>query len=469
MTLREHAGLVIMALTTAYFFLWALTQIGMGGVAALQIWRYQRRQSRRARALADRVSTPLVSIVVPAHNEELTVVQSIRALLAMDYEAREIVVVNDGSADGTLALLHKTFALLPAPLAYVQPLPTARVRGIYRSASDPALVVVDKESGGCKSDASNAGINAASGDLVLVIDADTVLEPDALTRTILPFLEDPSTVAVGANVAIANGCCIENGRLTRVALPRSWFARLQIVEYMRVFLLFRVACAASNSLLILSGAFGLFRRDAVIAVGGYDHDAIGEDMDLTIRLQRYHRARRLPFRIVFDPAPLCATQAPEDWVSLRSQRWRWRRGLMQVLWRYRGLMGNPRYGLVGFGSLPYTAVFEGLAPLLEFASYVLMTVALVIGAFDWQHYVVVVIIWTLLGTAVSMTAVLLNDVATRRYMTGGDLTRLVVIALIENYGYRQLNTWWGFVGTVQSLTGKRGWGSMKRRAFDGAA
>ena len=321
------------------------------------------------------------------------------------------------------------------------------MRGIYRSASDPALVVVDKESGGCKSDASNAGINAASGDLVLVIDADTVLEPDALTRTILPFLENPSTVAVGANVAIVNGCRIEDGRLTRVSLPRSWFARLQIVEYMRAFMMFRVACAASNSLLILSGAFGLFRRDAVIAVGGFDHKAIGEDMDLTIRLQRYHRARRLPFRIVFDPAPLCATQAPEDWISLRSQRWRWRRGLMQVLWRYRAMIGNPRYGLVGVGSLPYTFVFEGLAPLLEFASYVLMTVGLVIGAVDWRHYVFVIIIWTLLGTTVSMTAVLLNDVATRRYMKGRDLTRLVLVALIENYGYRQLNTWWAVVGT----------------------
>jgi cellulose synthase/poly-beta-1,6-N-acetylglucosamine synthase-like glycosyltransferase len=208
------------------------------------MWRYQRRQSRRAWALVERVSTPLVSIVVPAHNEELTIVHSIRALLALDYETREIVVVNDGSADGTLALLQQTFALLPAPLAYVQPIATAPVRGIYRSASDPALVVVDKESGGCKADASNAGINAASGDLVLVIDADTVLEPDALTRTILPFLEDPSTVAVGANVAIVNGCRVENGRVTRVALPRNWFARLQIVEYMRAFMMFRVACAA---------------------------------------------------------------------------------------------------------------------------------------------------------------------------------------------------------------------------------
>ena len=230
-------------------------------------------------------------------------------------------------------------------------------------------MVVDKENGGCKADAANAGINAASGTLVMALDADTVLESDALSRAVLPFLEDPVTVAVGANVGIANGCHIEHGRIADVALPRSWFARFQVVEYMRSFLLFRLACASQNAVVLISGAFGLFRRDAVIAVGGYDRTAIGEDMDLTIRLQRHFRERREPFRIAFDPNPLCWTQAPEDWRSLQSQRCRWRRGLLQVLWRYRRMIGNPRYGKVGLAALPYVAFFEGLGPLLEIGGY----------------------------------------------------------------------------------------------------
>ena len=458
-----------MVLSTSYFALWALTQIGMGAVAAVSMRRYRQRESRRARALVDRIDAPLVSVVAPAFNEELTIVDSVRALLALDYPEREIVIVNDGSRDGTLALLQRTFALVPAPLAYEQPLPTAAVRGIYRSATEPALVVVDKENGGCKADASNAGINAASGAYVLIIDADTVLEPDALTRAVLPFLDDPSTIAVGATVAIVNGCAVDHGRLTSVALPRSWFARWQIVEYMRAFFLFRMACAASNSLLILSGAFGAFRRDAVIAVGGYDRTAIGEDMDLTLRLHRHFRRQRQPFRIRFDPAPLCATQAPEDWASLQSQRWRWRRGLMQTIARHRGMLGNPAYGLVGVGSFPYMFVFEMLAPLLEFASYLLAVIALALGAFDIAHFVILLLIWSFFGTAVSMTAVLLSDVATRRYMRGRDLVLLVIVALSENFGYRQLNTWWGVVGTVQALTGKGGWGTMKRTAFTNPA
>ena len=294
--------------------LWNVSQIAMSPLAAITLWRHRQRHTRRARGLVTGVAVPpLVSIVVPAYNEELTIVESIRALLSLDYEPRELVIVNDGSTDGTLALLQRTFQLVPAPLAFDQPLRSEPVRGIYRSVSEPDLVVVDKANGGCKADAANAGINAASGVLVLVIDADTVLEADALSRAVLPFLEDPATVAVGGNVAIANGCHIENGRIVSIALPRSWFARFQVVEYMRAFLLFRLACASQNAVVIISGAFGLFRRDAVIAVGGYDRTAIGEDMDLTIRLQRHFRARREPVRIAFDPNPLAWTQAPEDW------------------------------------------------------------------------------------------------------------------------------------------------------------
>ena len=219
-------------LITVYLVLWNVSQIAMSPVSAVVLWRHQRRHHARARRLASDVKAPpLVSIIVPAYNEELTIVESIRALLALDYDVREVVVVNDGSKDATLATLERTFQLVPAPLAFVQPLRSAAVRGVYRSISEPDLVVVDKANGGSKADAANAGINVASGALVFVIDADTILEADALTRAVLPFLEDPATVAVGGNVAIANGCRIQNGRIAEVSLPRNWLARFQIVEY----------------------------------------------------------------------------------------------------------------------------------------------------------------------------------------------------------------------------------------------
>ena len=454
------------AIVTAYFVLWNLSQVAMGGAGARFMWRYNRRRNPRSRALVAKLaSPPLVSVVVPARNEALTVVDSVRALLALEYEAREIVVVNDGSSDETLSVLAQAFGLVPAPLAFEQPLKTAPVRGVYRSVEEPALVVIDKENAGCKADASNAGINAASGALVLVIDADTMLEPDALSRGVLPFLEDPNTVAAGGYVAIANGSRVDGGRVTDVRMPRSWLARFQIVEYMRSFLLFRLACASQNAVTIVSGAFGLFRRDAVVEVGGFSDTAIGEDMDLTLRLHQYFRARHRPVRIAFVPVPVCWTQAPEDLGSLRAQRCRWRRGLMQSFWRHWRVIGNPRYGTVGMVAMPFMALFEGVGPLLEVAGYVLTTLAAFLGILSWSHYRALLAVSILLGGAVTLLAVFLSDVTARQYLRGRDLALLCCAALLENAGYRQLNSWWGCVGTIQAMTGSGGWGPMKRRAF----
>ena len=467
MTSAAFVALVVVTLlVTMYLVAWHLSQMAMGPVAFAFLRDHQRRHTQRSRALVDRLaSPPLVSVIVPAFNEELTIVGSVRALLALDYASREIVVINDGSTDRTLSVLQETFRLVPAPLAFAQPLATAPVRGIYRSVNESGLVVLDKENGGCKADAVNAGINAASGAFVLIIDADTVLNADAMSRAVLPFLEDPETVAVGGNIALTNGCHVEDGRITDVALPRSWLARFQIVEYMRSFLLFRLACASRNSVVLISGAFGMFRRDALLAVAGFDPTAIGEDMDLTVRLHRHFRANRKPLKIAFDPNPLGWTQAPEDWASLRSQRCRWRRGLLQVLWRHRRMIANPRYGIVGLGALPYIALFEGIGPLLEVGGYGIVLAAALVGLLNWEYCRLMIVVSVLLGTAVTLLAVLMSDIATRRYMRGRDLLLLVVVVVLESCGYRQVNAWWGCVGTVQAMSGKGGWGVMKRRTF----
>jgi cellulose synthase/poly-beta-1,6-N-acetylglucosamine synthase-like glycosyltransferase len=457
-------------LVTAYFVFWNGSLIVLGGVAAMVIRAYIRRRTPRDRALAHHLaSPPSVSVIVPAFNEAVTIVESIRAMLRIDYDSCEIVVVNDGSSDDTLRVLQEAFHLMAAPVAFDQPLRSAAVRGIYRSRQEPALVVIDKERGGCKADPVNAGINAASGALVLVIDADTLIEPDGVSRAVLPFLEDPRTVAVGANLGVANGCHIQGGRIAEVTLPRSWFARFQVVEYMRSFLLFRSACASVNALTIISGGFGLFRRDVVIAVGGHDRRAIGEDMDMTMRLQEYFRTRREPFRIAYDPFTLCSTQVPEDYASLSGQRARWRRGLLQVLWSRRRMIGNPRFGILGICVLPYILLIEGLGPLLEITGYVVTTAAVLLGFLDWHHYRLLLAASLLFGITSTLAAVLLSDIATRRYMRGRDLGLLFAVAILENFGYRQLNAWWSLVGTVQFLTRKRGWGTMNRRVFEGVA
>jgi cellulose synthase/poly-beta-1,6-N-acetylglucosamine synthase-like glycosyltransferase len=461
----ESALAAFTMLMVGYFVAWNVSKLAMAGMAGRLLWRYKRRRHRRSLLVAQLAAPPFVSIVTPAFNEGLTIVDSIRALLALEYEAREIVVVNDGSTDDTMAILKQAFELVEAPVAFDQPLKAAALRGVYRSLVQADLIVIDKVNGGCKSDAVNAGINAATGRLVLVIDADTMLEPDALTRAALKFLEDPDTVAVGGYVAIANGCRVEQSRVVDAGMPRSWLARFQIVEYMRSFLLFRLACASLNGVALISGAFGLFRRDALLEIGGYDDTAIGEDMDLTLRLHAHYRERRRPIRIAHVPVPVCWTQAPEDLTSLASQRQRWRRGLLQVLWRQRRMLGNSRYGIVGTGVLPYIAFFEGLGPLIELAGYLVTTVAFVFGVLNWPHYRMLLVASILFGAVTTLVSVVMSDLSTRKYLRFRDLAVIVASAVLENAGYRQLNAWWGVVGTVQAFRRKSGWGTMTRKAF----
>jgi GT2 family glycosyltransferase len=468
-------ALIVMALTTAYF-----AGPGRWRRSSWPAWPAypcggrQRRQGTQTsparRRSFERIEPPLISIVVPARNEELMIVESVRALLALDYDAREIVVVNDGSSDERWRCCRRRSILIAAPLAYEQPLVSARVRSIYRSASEPALVVVDKDSGGCKADAANAGINAASGELVL--DHGRRHGDPARRTACAPCCRSSKTVAPWRSARRHDRQRLHDRRrphhatcACRPAGSRGCRSSSTCARSCSTGSAWRLG----NALLILSGAFGLFRRDAVIAVGGYDRTAIGEDMDLTLRLQRHFRRRREPFRIVFDPNPICWTQAPEDWISLRSQRWRWRRGLLQVLWRHRGMIGNPRYGLVGIVTLPYTVVFEGLAPLLEFSSYANRD-----GHRVWRRHRLA----ALLRGGPDLDALRDGGVDDRRpaqrrrhaplHARGVDLVRFVIVAFCENYGYRQLNGWWGAVGTFQAVTGiGAGWGTMKRRSFHG--
>jgi cellulose synthase/poly-beta-1,6-N-acetylglucosamine synthase-like glycosyltransferase len=435
-------------------------------IAAYVILRQHRRRwtARELDGLLRSPATPAISLIAPGYNEEATIAESVRSALALNYPHFEVIVVNDGSKDRTLDTLTKTFGLVRAPVTYQQPLATKPVRGIYRSLANRDIVVIDKENGG-KADAMNAGINAARHPLVCVMDADSLLEAQALTRAVIPFIERPETIAAGGIVRIANGCTVEAGRITRVRVPDNLLARFQVVEYLRAFLSGRVAHSAMNALLIVSGAFGVFRRDVVVDAGGFRTDTIGEDMELTTRLHRLFRERGTPYRIVFQPDPVCWTEAPETRRILGNQRNRWQRGTLQVLGFHRRMLFNPRYGLVGLLAMPYYAIFEAAGPIIEFAGYVLTIAALASGRLDWRFAELLFLAAVLYGTLISLIAVLLEEASFRRYERLSDLLRLMAAAVLENFGYRQLTTWWRVRGTIDYLRRKQGWGAMTRKGF----
>jgi YaiO family outer membrane protein len=453
-------GMILLYFLTlnSLYFLFAV-------VAFFELRRHRRRWTARDLDVIVRSpATPKISLILPAHNEQATITQSLRSLLLLNYPAYEVVVVNDGSVDGTLQAVVSAFDLARADVPHELMLETQPIRGVYRSLTHRELIVVDKVNGG-KADAINAGINAAAHPLVCVIDADSLLEEHALTRAVLPFLEDPTTVAAGGIIRIANGCRVVDGRVISVGLPSSSLACFQVTEYLRAFLVGRVAHSMMNSLLIISGAFGLFRRDALIAVGGFKTDTVGEDMEVVVRMHRLFRERGQPYRIVFRPDPVCWTEVPERIDTLASQRNRWQRGTLQTLSRHRNMMLNPRYGVIGMLAMPYFLIFEALAPIIEVLGYLVMAVALVTGSLDWKFAQLFFLAAVVYGALISVTAVILEEVSFRKYPRLLDLLRLSLYGVLENFGYRQLTMWWRLRGSFDYLRGSDRWGPMVRRGF----
>jgi cellulose synthase/poly-beta-1,6-N-acetylglucosamine synthase-like glycosyltransferase len=413
-------------------------------------------------------SAPPVSLLAPAYNEEPTIVESVRSLLALQYPSFEIVVVNDGSKDGTLARLIEAFGLQPVERDYEEAAPHAPIRGLYASPLQPKLLVVDKVNGG-KADALNAALNLARAPIVCSIDADSLLEGDALLRAIRPFVDDPEkTVAVGGTVRIANGCRIRHGRVTEVGLPRNPVAVLQTVEYLRAFLMARLAWSRLETLIIISGAFGLFRRNHVLAVGGYTVGTVGEDMELVVKLHRRLRELKQPYRIAFIPEPVCWTEAPESLKVLGRQRARWHRGALETFWTHRAMLLNPRYGRVGLLGFGHILVVDVLGPVVELLGYLLVPAFWALGLLQVEYLLAFLAVSFTFGVVISVGSLALEEAELKRFPRARDLLILTFAAVAENFGYRQLNAVWRLQGLWQFLRGSHSWGDMTRKGFQAA-
>ncbi|QNP39563.1 glycosyltransferase family 2 protein [Lysobacter solisilvae (ex Woo and Kim 2020)] len=431
-------------------------------LSMVSLRRYMRQRADLGRDVAYLGVEPAISLLVPAYNEEATVRSSVSSMLQLQYPTFEVVVVNDGSSDRTLEVLREAFALEPYPQPLHRTLEHEPVRAIYRSLRHPNLRVVDKANGG-KADALNAGINVARHPLFCAVDADSILQRDSLLRVVQPFLEDERTVAAGGTVRIANGSQVRGGFLLRAGLPASLLGRLQIVEYLRAFLFGRLGWSPINAVLIISGAFGLFDRQRVIAAGGYRTDTVGEDMELVVRLHRYHRERRIPYRIRYLPDPICWTEAPEDLRTLGRQRARWQRGLSESLVRHARWALGPRGGPAGWLAWPFMALFEWLGPVVELAGYAFMLLGFVFGFVSWVALSLFLLMAIGMGILLSVNGLLLETLSFRVYAHKREMLQLFVAAVIENFGYRQLNTLWRCRGLWQWLSRRRRqWGAMRR-------
>lgn len=411
---------------------------------------------------------PRISMLAPAHNEGPTVAESVRSLLTLRYPNLEVVLVNDGSTDETMAVLQREFDLVEVHPAHRRLVDHKPVVGLYRSPANPGLLVVDKENGG-KADALNAGMNVASGDLVCAIDADTLIEADALLRMVAPFLSRADVVATGGTIRVANAARVHAGRVLEARVPRQALPGIQVAEYLRAFLVGRLGWNRLGGNLIISGAFGLFRRDSVLAAGGYTEGTVGEDMELVVRLRRRGLDNGLPHRIVFVPDPVAWTEVPSSFKVLGRQRDRWHRGLSDVIWRNHGLFLNRRYGTLGVAVFPYYVVVELLAPVVETFGLVGLALGLATGSLDWDFAVLFLLLAYGYGLVLDVLTLLLDEFSYRRYHRVRDRLLLLLWAALGSVGYRQCTVYWRLRGIRKFLQKKTDWGTMTRTGFQTSA
>lgn len=402
-----------------------------------------------------------VSIIVPAFNEEGSIVAAVRSFITLHYPKFEVIVVSDGSSDGTMDRLIEAFALVEEPRVWARTIPTQPVIRVMRSLREPGLVVAEKENGG-KADAVNAGINLARYPLVAPVDSDCLLDARAILRATRTFVKDDTVIAVGGTVRPLNGATIVGGRPGELHMPRRWVERLQIVEYARAFFLGRAGWSRMGALLIISGAFGIFRRDAVLKVGGLWTKTLGEDMELVMRLHKEFARAGLPHKIVFSPDPICWTEVPSDLGSLLKQRSRWHRGLWTNLWRHKDMLGNPRYGRLGMFAVPFFWLFEGLGPLIEVLGFISLLVSAALGILDMEVFWLFLSLAVLHGVVLSQVAAGVESMLLHRYSSATDRLILFAASFVEFLGFHQLVALERFFATFQSGRRRREWGAMPR-------
>ncbi|WP_221936591.1 glycosyltransferase family 2 protein [Litoribacter populi] len=453
--------------------LYAVTIMGsymvLGYLSVIELKDYLTRNSFvNYEVLLSSEFAPRLSLIAPAYNEGLTIEENVKSLLSLNYNNYEVIVVNDGSKDNSMDILIKTYDLEPVEMELDIKLATKPVRGLYKSKNQAfkKLIVVDKENGG-KADALNVGLNIAGNPYAVCIDVDCILDKDSLLKLAKPFMENDGkrVIATGGVVRIANQCVIKDGRLIEVNVPDRMLPRIQVLEYLRAFLLGRMAWERLDGLLLISGAFGAFDKEIAIQAGGYNTKTVGEDMELVVRMRRYMLENKLPYTVSYIPDPLCWTEAPESVNIFKKQRSRWMRGTIETLFIHKKMFMNPKYKILGIISVPYWTFFEFLAPLIEFIGVVITLVFLVLGLLNWKLFLLLLLFVYVFAVMFSVLGLLSEELTYHKYPKVRDFLKLLGAAIIEPVYFHPLGVYSSLLGYWEKMRGKKTWGEMTRQGF----
>lgn len=465
-----HLVHVYLILILAYAILIMSSYLFLAYLSAKELREYLKRNSFvDYEVLLSSEYAPALSLIAPAYNEGFTIKENVRSLLSLNYNNYQVIVVNDGSKDNSMEILIEAYELVPAEFEYNETIKTKPIRGVYisKNAAFKKLVVVDKENGG-KADALNVGLNVATNPYVVCIDVDCILDKDSLLKLSKPFLEGHGdrVIATGGVVRIANQCVIRDGRLVEVNIPDKMLPRIQVLEYLRAFLLGRMAWGRLDGLLLISGAFGAFDKEIAVLAGGYDTKTVGEDMELVVRMRRYMLENKLPYTVSYIPDPLCWTEAPETAAIFKKQRSRWMRGTIETLQAHKKMFLNPRYKLLGMLSVPYWTFFEFLAPFIEFAGIVITIVFIIFGILNWHYFFLLLLFVYFFAVMFSVLALYTEERTYHKYRKRTDFAKMLVAAFVEPIYFHPLTVLSALKGYVDKMKGTKSWGEMTRTGFN---
>ena len=407
-----------------------------------------------------------ISIIVPAFNEDVTIVENVRSLLTLDYPLYEIVVVDDGSSDKTSAKLIEAFDMLPIRRPIQRKINCQPVEFVYEAATFKVPLTLIRKKNGGKADSLNMGINACKYPYFICIDADSVLQYDSLSKIVKPVLEDENVVAVGGAVRPSNSVEIKDGRVINYRLPRNLLACMQVLEYDRSFLASRILFDKFNGSLIISGAFGLFKKDTVVAAGGYDASTMGEDMELVVKLHDYCVTNDIPYLIRYATDAICWSQVPENLKDLSKQRRRWHIGLFQSMWKHRVMLANPKFGLTSFISYFYFLIYELLSPFIEVFGITTMVLAFFVDLINVPFMLIFFGIYALFGSVMSMTAFFARTQTIDRKVTFRDVLKALLLCTVEISVLRFIMAWVRATAFIGYKKKKLEWGSIKRQKIN---
>ncbi len=415
--------------------------------------RFQEIKSEDLNQLLSSDSAPPIAIIMPLYNEKKMILSSVRAALDVNYRHIDIIVVNDGSTDDTLEILRQNYQLIEVPHAFARTLQTEPVKGYYKSLTHSNLLVIDKVNGG-REDSLNAGLNACLAPFCLLIDGDSLVEPDICQRMMRPFLSQPDTIAIGGTLRLSNGCVIREGKVAEVHLPHSFWALMQVIDYMRTFLFGRIGWSRLGGQYLISGGFGLYKKEALLEAGGF-HKVLAGDLDLTLRLHATKKEKKEPYFIDYITDALVWTDVPSTYAALRKQRERWQRSIVDVCWSLKYLLFNPKYGRVGFIHMPYLVFGELGGAFVEGFGYCYIIFAAIAGILNTDFIVFFILLAWGFALALTLFSLLMDMLSFRKTRSFKDTLKILGISLIENIGYRQLNVLWRIEGCVRFFTKKR--------------